>query len=292
MRFRNVLVLVTSGFLLVSCGPNSCSQQPTITVQNSPGNILTVNGQGFSNDTPCAQLGLIALPKPSEAVAMGTVGCSGGTFKNFNWPYYYATQCDAGNTVTAVVVAVDIKTNSPTFAPVQIPWGPTCALAGTCGKPGQLPCPSGCLDAALDPTSNTCVPCGTEGLPVCQGTNMPCQAGFNPNFQNGQTLCTALCGYAIGSACTLGPSNPFCSGNPPVIATLESACVTQQSLPGGNNQNVANYTCYGSQISSDGQCNCVPTTNNAAACNTSPVYPNPGAGECLPGPFTNTCPTE
>jgi hypothetical protein len=243
-----IFVLIFVG-LLVGCACGGMGQPgcPSLQVTTNP-TFLTISGSSYSNIANCAHLSISGFPPPQAVVAMGDPQCINGSFQNFNWQYSNLVCLPSTTQTQSVVVAgVDNSTSTVASQSVSIP----------------------------------CIACGGEGLPVCPGNR--CQTGppdLNPNFQNGQLVCTATCGHAQGyTPCdsSMGP----CGGSPPTLEVPQSPCVTK-------NGNLNDYTCFdGSMIDTFGTCTCVPNTINSCMVNTS--VPNPPAndtGTCTRGQFS------
>ncbi len=155
-----------------------------------------------------------------------------------------------------------------------------------CGGPGQPCCSNGCTGggACSAALNYTCTACGGEGLTPCAGN--VCTGNLHPNFQNGQVVCTANCGYTQGAPCTQGTYGCDKSG---VITLPQSPCVVP--LSGTDLSNGGIYDCYGASphnamIDTYGNCTCVPNTLNT--CPVSSSVPKPPAnnpGVCMQGQF-------
>lgn len=282
MNVSKLYGVVFSGIIVVGCSPQSCTLKPTISAQLNPGQVIAVSGNGFSaNTSPCVQISILGPVTPKGAAVLGQATCPGGLF-TFSFPYNYVGCSNPSSLQAITIAAVDQKTMSSAFTAISIPWGPTCGLANFCGKIGQLPCQSGCLEGSPD-SSDICqpIPCGSEGQPECS-SGAACQPGYNLNLVNSQVLCTATCGYAVGSSCTINSGNPNCvqSGSGAVIDFPERACVTQMKQGG---QMYLIWACYGgSTIPANGTCICQSTPSSSVQVNTSPIPPAANAGTCLP----------
>jgi hypothetical protein len=269
---------------LVTGCPNTCQPSaplPTITA-NLTGNTLVVGGNGFSSISQCAGISVLGLPSPNAIVPEGPVNCSGGSFSNATFSFSF-TGCTPTTTVPAVVIAVDQGNLATASQTVPFPWGPNCALAGTCGQLGQPVCPGTGCASGLTNENGRCVSCGTEGQPACpDGSCGPlcpdhsCKGSLNPMSYNGQIVCTSLCGFAQGSYCTASMAKAYsCSNN--VLLNPEPACEVDK----GENRV---YTCYGgSRLPQPGadnpDCLCYPnTTSNTCQVNSSTTGTCQGPG--------------
>ncbi len=267
---KRSLILVLLAGVFVGCPQSNLT--PSITVNSSPG-ILTISGTGFdSTVSSCARLALEGLPQPSSNVAIEVAQCSGGSFQNFNWQYsYVGVGCDPSNPSnarSATVFATDTQgTNAGASQTVSIPWGPTCALAGTCGAIGQSACPGGTCSAGGVNVGGVCQACGSEGQPACTGNT--CQGDLHPNFQGEQIVCTANCGHTQSGT------------NPVPQSPCEVPLVPPNLSQGGI------FTCYDhAMIDTFGNCTCVPNTLNTCPVSTSiPKPPAPNMGLCIQGQF-------
>src|ERR1035441_2516941 len=282
--FAVCFLFVGIAAVVTGCGPTNLS--PTITVANS-GTALTITGQGFTPTLPstpanpvpqpCAQLSLLTLPQPNAVLDIGQIAnCPNGSFL-LTWHYSYAF-CSPSENLPALVGAVDHATRAATSQPITFAWGPNCGLTGFCGGLKQPACDGQCQVGGVAP-DGTCQLCGGEGQLMCS-SGTACLPGLNPNWQGQQVVCTASCGNAIGSACVVGPNNPFCAGSPPTLEQPQYACVTQQS-----NSNV--YKCYNSTLPPDQSCICQPNTSaNSCAVSSSALPPTGGTRSgvslCLP----------
>lgn len=222
--------LAANLLLLCGCSP---TLHPAITASVNSVNTMTIKGTGFTNIGTCAHLALLT----PQSASIGDATCTSGTF-NTDWSsrsgFNYVPGCQPTGLQSAVVGAVDITTLDPAFATTSILWGPNCAIVGTCGKIGQVPCPDpsyACyVDGGVDPSTGRCAPCGAEGQPLC--SNSPaCNPGLNPNLSGPGTVCTATCG-----------------------GYNQSPCITNGTQPG-----VQVYTCYNTTLAY-GDCVCVPNT--------------------------------
>jgi hypothetical protein len=274
------LVSAMIAIAVVSCGP----LKPTLQVTNN-GSSLMISGAGFypSPSPNCVQLSLLRLPAPNAVLGIATASCdSTGSFK-MTWSYRYAF-CNPSNTQSVVVAGVDTQSNSASQT-ISFAWGPGCNLTQFCGAIGQPACNGQCQSGGVGPDGTCQLLCGGEGQAQCSA-GASCLPGLHPNQQGASVMCTASCGNAPGTPCTLGPNNgSFCSGNPPVINTFEPACMTQQSTAGNGSPNYQSFACYGgSTIPANGTCICQPAAPTLSCqVNTSPTWPNVNAGICLPG---------
>jgi hypothetical protein len=276
---RRILALIFGGLLAgCACGQMGQPVCPSLQVTSNP-NFLTISGSSFSNIPNCAHLSMSGLPPPEAVVAIGDPQCNNGSFQNFNWQYSYVG-CSPSTTQSVVVAGIDNQTSTAASQTVSIGWGPNCGLSGFCGQIGQAACPSGCVSGVN--SGGTCVACGGEGQPVCAGNT--CQKGppdLNPNFANGNLVCTTSCGHTQGyTPCnaSMGP----CGGAPPTLEIPQSPCVTK-------NGNLNDYICFdGAMIDMFGNCTCVPNTLNSCQVHTSvPKPPANDTGTCSPGQFLN-----
>jgi hypothetical protein len=247
--------------------PNTCQPAaalPTLTASVS-GNQMLIGGSGFTpNLAQCAHLAVTGLPTPDAFVPIGMANCKNGGWTSFKFTFSFVG-CTPTTTVPAVVLGVDQGNLATASATVQFPWGPGCALSGTCGHAGQRACPGGCVAGTVN-QSGDCVACGAEGQPVCSDGSCTalcpdgsCQGALNPMTQNGQTLCTSLCGFAQGAQCTAAmnkiPGN--CLNG--VLISPEAACLVM------SNENRV-YTCYGNSMLPTGtatDCLCYPNTTGS-----------------------------
>jgi hypothetical protein len=293
LRVLPVILAVVCVFLLSGCrgcGPSGCNLNPTITVTaDSSGTVLTISGSGFSpNTNPCANLGIsLPIPPGVPSPMPQDVNCSGGSS---GWGFgpktvrlqYVGCIPNTKTSKSVAVSATDIK--SPlciTFANVSIAWGPTCALAGTCGSNNlpacpnpNNPCPYAMAGVGLGVDGyGYCEPCGQQGQPACaigsstSGTPLQyqCAQGYhpqaepNPNSQGKPqppVVCTATCGWYAGAQepCSL-PGFTDCSGAPPSLDPVANPnaandlnpCITQQNVA-PNPQPINVYTCYGDSV--------------------------------------------
>jgi hypothetical protein len=184
MKLPLVISFLSAG-LLVGC---SATLKPKITATlpaAPPPAHFDVNGQGFSQISSCATVSLLGMPSGPPIVHMKDASCTNGTFK-FDWDYTYVAGCTPGGSQQVFVLAVDNPTLDPAIASVSIAWGPKCAFAGTCGKIGQPPCPSGCLEGS-DLTGTLCS-CGVQGEVACTSGER-CQSGLTTVQEGSNSLC-------------------------------------------------------------------------------------------------------
>lgn len=246
---RQIPVLILCGLLAgCACGQMGQPACPSLQVTANP-TFLTISGSSYSNIANCAHLSISGFPPPQAVVAIGDPQCINGSFQNFNWQYS-GVSCVPSTTKTqsVVVAGVDNQTTTVASQTVSIP----------------------------------CIPCGGEGQAVCPGN--VCSKGppdLNPDFENGQLVCTAKCGHTQGYT-PCDSSMGACGGAPPTLENPQNPCITK-------NGNLNDYTCYdGSMIDTFGNCTCVPNTVNS--CQTSTSVPKPPAndtGTCTPGQFLN-----
>jgi hypothetical protein len=157
-----------------------------------------------------------------------------------------------------------------------------------CGGTGQPCCSNGCTGggACSAALNYTCTACGGQGLTPCAGNI--CTGNLHPNFENGQVVCTADCGYTQGAPCTQGTYGCDKSG---VLTLPQNPC--EVPLVGTDLSNGGLYYCYGtypqnSMIDTNGNCNCVPNTLNTCPVSTSvPKPPANNTGLCIQGSFTD-----
>jgi hypothetical protein len=157
-----------------------------------------------------------------------------------------------------------------------------------CGGAGQPCCSNGCTGggACSAALNYTCTACGGEGLAPCAGNI--CTGNLHPDFEGGQVVCTANCGYTQGAPCTQGTYGCDSSG---VIVLPQNPC--EVPLVGSDLSNGGIYYCYGtsphnSMIDTYGNCNCVPNTLNDCPVSTSvPKPPANNTGLCIQGAFTD-----
>jgi hypothetical protein len=120
----------------------------TAQIQGLPGGYgLLINGTGFSPTNPCTSLSLVGYPTAGTITSIDkqvpcTIGSSTASFANYTWPIPLATCPNANvSTISAAVLAVDIKTIDPAQATVAVP----------CTAP--VVCPSS-LKGSQIPTAN------------------------------------------------------------------------------------------------------------------------------------------
>jgi hypothetical protein len=299
MRITLVIALSATG-LLTGCNP---MLKPKITANTAtaPARLVVV-GTGFSTTPKCASVSVLGMPSGPPVAHIADPSCTGGSFK-VDWDYSYVSGCSPNGSQTISVLAVDNPSLDPAAASTSVAWGPNCAFAGTCGKIGQYPCPSGCLEGSvvagplcscgnqgqvactggtacqpnLTPvqqgSSSICQPCGGEQQPLCS-TGTACQTGLHSQLEGANNLvCEASCGYGAGVPCTpamVAAGMGICAGAPPVVETPQMPCVTDK-----DGQTL--YRCFDSTIAE----NCVCQQSNSCQESAS-------LGQCtVPGDCTN-----
>ncbi len=275
---------IVVGLIALGCGGDAPKPQLHLTVHDKK---LVISGSGFSHKLECVQLSLIGLPAPA-LVELGMPECSDGAFDDFAWRFDRVGCANPSKQRDIVVLGVgDLNKVPVASASGKIAWDDKCGLAEYCGAIGQPPCPTGCLEGAE--AFGTCQHCGKEGQVICD--NNKCDGDLRPDFQNGITICTDLCGHAQGSPCV--DTTPNCAGHPPVLTLPQRACKTVKTKSGGGTFDV--FACYdGSRLPNQGgQCLCQPDgTGAGGSCGTdsSPTNGNdPAAGTCTHDEFKD-CP--
>lgn len=240
-----VLVLVLLG-LLAACSP---TLKPSITATfNTTNDRIRVDGSGFSTTPPtppyCANVALIGMPSGPAVAYMGQPSCASGNFSDFAYKLKYIAGCTTNSSASVAVLAVDTATlNLAASATFAIPWGPYCALQGSCGNIGQFPCPAPppatpyCNQGSA--TNSAVCECGGEGQPPCPTGNQ-CSDSLHPN-QSGNTVVCSQCGQ---------PG--------------QNACQTQKQTENGTR---TISTCWGSFA--PGSCNCVAASTGSCPVVTS-----------------------
>lgn len=299
MKITLVIALSATG-LLAGC---STTLKPKITANTAtaPARLVVV-GTGFSTTSSCASVSLLGMPSGPPVVHMANPSCTSGSFK-VDWDYSYVSGCNPNASQPLTVLAIDNPTFDAAAAGVSIAWGSNCALAGTCGKIGQYPCPSGCLEGSLSSgplcscgsqgqvactsgaacqpnltpvqqgSSSICQPCGGEQQPLCAAGNA-CQTGLHSQLEGaGNLVCEVSCGYGAGVPCTpemVAAGMGVCAGSPPVVEVPQAPCITEK-----DGQTL--YRCFDSTIG----LNCVCQQSNSCKESAS-------LGSCTsPGDCTN-----
>ena len=263
-----LVIALSATSLLTGCNP---MLKPKITANTAtaPARLVVV-GNGFSPTPKCASVSVLGMPSGPPVVHIADPSCTSGSFK-VDWDYTYVSGCSPTASQAVTVLAVDNPSFDPAAASTSVAWGPNCAFAGTCGKIGQYPCPSGCLEGSL--LDGPLCSCGNQGQTPCP-TGDACQAGLHTQLEGaGNLVCEAGCGYGAGVPCTpamVAAGMGICGGSPPVVETPQMPCITDS-----NGQTL--YRCFDSTIGE----NCVCQQSNRCKESSS-------LGTCsVPGNCTN-----